>query len=193
VAEQEHHAIRNGIIATVVGGILLSLLKPVRSAIVSALGWIWAQLLSIFSALQSSYPVRGWLLCTLILLSCIPVVWLAIFLFSKRKKTPEALYVEDRLFNVVWRWKWERGEPAGLWCFCPVCDMELVYDEHVQGDGIMRRDTRPTHTLFICERCNLERAKFDGLKNYAIGAVKREIRRRLRSGEWEHSPPRDAA
>ena len=191
---QESHGIRNGIIATVVGGALLSLLlDPVRTALASAAGWIISAFLTVISAIQSDYSIPGWLLGSMILLSLFPVVQLARFLLSRRTKRPEDLYREDQLFGVVWRWSWLRGEPTGLWCFCPDCDTELVYQEHVQGDGLMRRDTRPDHILLICERCGVERSKLNGLKHYAIGTVEREIRRKLRSGEWDQRFGRDAA
>ena len=171
-----------------VGGAILSLWPPVRHAIASAASWVWGGFLSVLSALNASYETPGWLFGALILLSCIPIAQLAIF-FSKREKGPEDLYVEDQLFGVVWRWRWMRDEPTGLRFFCPVCDMELVYQENPQGDGIMRRD-RPDNTQLICERCDSERARLNGLLTYAIEGVRREIRRKVRSGEWQKSLPK---
>ena len=194
MATQESHAIRNGIIASVVGGALLSLLlDPVRTTLAAAAGWIASACIWVVSALQSDYSIPGWLLGSMIFLSLLSVVQLTRFLLSLRTKRPEDLYREDHLFGVVWRWSWLHGEPTALWCFCPDCDTELVYQEHVQGDGLMRRDTRPDHTLLICERCGVERSKLNGLKHYAMGTVQREIRRKLRSGEWDQPAGRDAA
>ena len=95
-------------------------------------------------------------------------------------------YTEDMVDGVRWRWRWRGNQIDGLWCFCPVCDAQLVHSEEF------------SEISFICERCPSDGTFFPhgsrgrvvgtvmgGDMNYAVTAVKREILRRIRTGEWE--------
>lgn len=182
MASIESNAVRNGVIATVVGGIILAFLGEVWPPVKSAFGWIWGQVLVFASLFGGTYSVPGWALAILIFLALVTVVRAVIGLRSSTASTTYQNYVEDILFGAKWRWSWLGGDVANLWCFCPVCDGELVYDD--SSAHIFGFNDKP-QTVFVCEHCNRKTIGLveGGDKNYALGAVRREIRRRLRIGQ----------
>lgn len=123
----------------------------------------------------------------------------------RRKAPPKLSYLEytsDKIDDVHWRWTWRNGVPSDLWAACPTCDAQLVYAQDFYNEG----------TMLLCERCHPNRglppntpggphddiyagglSGTSGLKvitrlrgvdaRYAQDAVKREIGRRLRTGE----------
>lgn len=92
-------------------------------------------------------------------------------------------YTEDMIKNAKWRWEWNRNEVSNLWCFCPQCDATLVYNDSSCTDFY----TDKNNTLFICENCNNKIVSDidGGNKSYALGFVRREIDRRIRTGEYK--------
>lgn len=184
MAAQESHPVRNGVIATVVGGLILTLLAKLWTPAETALIWLGERLLAFVGLFSSSYSVPGWLLAPLGLLSLVTVARALIGLRSAASPAAQhASYVEDLLFGARWRWSWVGEQIAQLWCFCPSCDAELVYDDSSVHD-IFRRDKPKTE--FICEHCGRRPVGVieGGDKSYALGAVQREIRRRVRTGHY---------
>ena len=175
---------------TVVGGLILAgilelsgLLPKVVSGIWSSVSWLWG-------ILQSSHLMPGWAILVLGLLALfdLAIVGLLLkeFLHGKKETAgPTSLnYTEDILDGLKWRWRWRGNRIDDLWCFCPICDAELVPSESY-GE-----------TDFICERCPADgtlnsfgsRGRVvetvrGGSRYYAMGAAKREIRRRIRTGQ----------
>jgi len=94
------------------------------------------------------------------------------------------LYTEDFLHGAKWRWTWNGSYINNIWCYCPVCDATLVYDDSscrtIYGGGT------PT-TYFICENCSRQiKASIEGgNKRYAIGVIEREVHRRIRTGQYK--------
>ena len=186
MASGESHAVRNGVIATVVGGLILALLGEVWPPVKSAIGWLWEQVLAFANLFGETYAVPGWALAILGLLALVTVVRAVISWRSPSAAPPPSAsyrtYVEDILFGAKWRWSWSGGDVANLWCFCPICDGELVYDDSSAHSFSVRQEPQ---TVFICEHCNrsvMGRVE-GGNKDYALGAVRREIRRRIRTGQ----------
>jgi len=108
-----------------------------------------------------------------------------IFLIIKENKSPEfKAYTEDFLFGAKWHWAWAGNTITNLWCYCPSCDATLVYD-----DSSCRKRYADSKTDFICENCRSKvvASIAGGNKNYAIGAVKREIDRRIRTGDYKNT------
>lgn len=176
----ESHAVRNGVITTVVGGIALAILGELWPPVKLAIMWVWEKTLAFVALFGDSYSVPGWALSVLGLLALITVIR-AIVGLRRSPATPYSNYVEDILFGAMWRWSWD-GDISNLWCFCPVCDAELVYDDSSAHSIYSQEEPR---TLFICEHCNRSTmGRVDGGgKDYALGAVRREIRRRVRTGQ----------
>lgn len=124
----ESHAVRNGVIATVIGGIALAILGEIWPPVKVAIIWVWERALAFVGLLGESYSVPGWALSVLGLLALVTVIR-AVVVLRRSPAGPHNKYVEDILFGVKWRWSWAGGDISSLWCFCPVCDGELVYDD----------------------------------------------------------------
>ncbi|WP_434624640.1 hypothetical protein [Azospirillum sp. B2RO_4] len=187
MADKGSHEVRNGTIATVVGGIILAAVAWVSESVwnmaVDALRWLWSVVVAGYVWLGRDYAVPAWLLVTIAPLALAEVIRFGLKLRPKRGPTYKD-YTEDRLFGAVWRWQWAGENLSRLWAFCPSCDGELVYDDSTCHRLVYTDYDPPCATEFSCESCGgLVRAKFDGDKNSALGRVEREIRRRLRVGE----------
>jgi len=182
--EPEKHSVRNGVITTVVGGIALAGLGELWPPLKMAVFWVWANVLAFVGLFGATYATPGWVLAILGLLALVSVVRFLVGLRTPGAEEPSHLgYVEDVLYGAKWRWTWFGNEISRLWCFCPRCDAELVYDDR---DVHAFYSPEPSTTRFICEHChNLEVAKVPGNKNYALEAVRREVRRRIRTGQFE--------
>lgn len=183
MSESSIKNIRNGVIASVVAGVVLILIPTVREYSLKALKWIWSDINWLWHSLFENYAFSGWLL--LILFAFALIGFLTIFFGIKSNfDTPEHDgYNSDSIFGMNWRWSWSGYNINNLWCFCPSCDATLVYD-----DSSRHNYHNPTVTHFICENCSnrIVGTITGGDKPYAIGAVKREIERRIRTGENEH-------
>ena len=182
-----------GLIATVVGDLLLSdvpkssdLLAKVGSWAWSSVSWIWAMLLS-------SHSMPGWAILVVGSLALFGLIIIGLLFKERLQGTEEPHgvkdsrfrnYTEDVLDGVRWRWRWRGNRIADLFCFCLTCDAELVYD-----DGIYE-------THLICERCPSDgmlnptgsRGRIvttvrGGGRGYAVDSAEREINRRIRTGE----------
>lgn len=187
------HPVRNGIIATVVGGLILSAFPQTRGFWADVMSWVWAGVTWIWTALISYYSMPGWAFLIVGLLALVGLVGILvrIYVVLRSQNEPEyKKYTEDILYGAKWRWSWTAGKISNLWCFCPNCDAQLVYSEDYNK------------TDFICERCppnELDRYYYDrsqgrvvatvegGNRYYAVSAAEREILRRIRVNEYVHS------
>ena len=59
VANKHPHPVRNGIIVTVVGGLILSAIPLSRRFLEKTMSWVWAGVSWMWTALLSHYPVPG--------------------------------------------------------------------------------------------------------------------------------------
>lgn len=186
MASSETHAVRSGVIATVVGGLILAVLSDTWPPVKSAISWLWDQVLAFASLFGETYAVPGWALTILGVLALVTVVRAVIAWRSTSAapspSAPYRTYVEDILFGAKWRWAWSGEDVANLWCFCPICDAELVYDDSSAHRFSISQEPQ---TVFICEHCNrsVMGCVEGGDKDYALGAIRREIRRRIRTGQ----------
>ena len=176
-----------GLIATVVGGLILSLMPTSINLLRGAGSWLWDSMLWVWAILGSSHTIPGWAILTIGLLALVGLVALGILLIASLQRDTEQTYrnyTEDMLDGLRWRWEWTGNKIDRLWCFCPSCDAQLVYSEAISS------------TLFICERCpsdgSLNRTGKRGRvvatieggdRQYAVAAAEREIIRRIRIGE----------
>ena len=183
---------RNGIIATVVGGLILSAILPQsRDFLVDAMSWVWAAISWIWAALISHYSIPGWVFLIIGLFALVGLVRLCVLLRPQNEPAYKN-YTEDMLYGAKWRWSWNGSLISNLWCFCPRCDAQLVYGE----------DYLHGKTDFVCERCPPDGpdlplrshgrvvAIVSGDRHYAVGAVEREILRRIRTSENVAPPSR---
>ena len=174
---------------TVVGGLILAgilrltgLFAKVVSGIWSGVSWLWGML-------QSSHSMPGWVILVLGLLALFGLTIIGLLLeqlLHGKKETAGPTfqkYTEDMLDAVRWRWRWVDNQITDLWCFCPICDAQLVPEGNF------------TRTRFICERCPSDGTGFPdrsrgrvvtevmGGVQYAVAAAEREILRRIRTGQ----------
>lgn len=187
MAEKETHSIRNGIIAAVIAGILLSFWPAVRGIFVTALRDVWSAVKFLAKISFDNYETPGWLILifiALVVLTCIRIITTV-----RKKKEPGVydLYRRDLLFGAIWEWSYDGENIKNLNCMCPSCEGELVYERHPKSPRITRYDDEPDNIKLICENCGEIRGKIMGQMNFALGTVEREIRRKIRTGEWKES------
>lgn len=182
---EKNHPYRTGIITSIVAAAIWSFFP----------GWTWtahviSTALSIFT-----WRIPVWLIVILVGLITI----LLIVSRSRRiKPLPELPsesindlreddpdfcdYVEDRFFDVVWRWGYNRTyDPVNPVSFCPTCDMQLVYHTSrgpYHAAGIIK-------TYLFCERCDTERAKVYETYRDLVNRIIREVQRKIRNGEYK--------
>lgn len=191
MATKPQHPVKNGIIATVVGGLILaailSLVPQLRDFFVKTMLWAWRIVTWVWAALIANYSAPGWVFLILGSFALVGLVLLCVILWFQIKSELEPEYrnyTEDMLYGAKWRWSWTGNRISDLWCFCPRCDAQLVYSDSY------------TETSFICEQCPPDGADRQyrsqgrvvatvegGGRDYAVSAAKREILRRIRTGE----------
>lgn len=191
MANKHPHTIRNGIIITVVGGLILSAIPKLRSFFIEALSIAWGGVFWLWTALISNYSLPGWALLIIGLFAFAGLVIVVVLLYGvirPQKEPAYRSYTEDMFHGAKWRWSWNGNKISHLWCFCPSCDAQLVYNENY--------DDMYEKTNFICERCSSNEtgnyykahnrivATVKGDKDYVLSAVEREILRRIRTGEY---------
>ncbi len=187
MTDKHSHSVRNGIIATVIGGLILSAVPQLRGFVAEAMSWVWEGITWAWTSLISYYSMPGWAILIIGLFALVGLAWLYMALRPQNEPAYRN-YTEDMLDGAKWRWSWTGNEISNLWCFCPDCDAQLVYSDNYEG------------TDFICERCLPDEAYRHyqsqsrvvatvkgGNRYYALGAAEREIRRRIRTNEYIHS------
>ncbi len=182
MTETQSHTVRNGVIVTVVGGLILAAIlyaiPYARTLSLTFIAWVWSGVVWAWKAFTSSYSTPGWLILIIGLLAVYGVA--TIFVALRPKKEPSfKKYTEDVFYGAKWRWSWVGGRVSNLWCYCPRCDAQLVYN-----DTPIPYEERKTD--FICERCNGQVVATirGGGKTYAVGAAEREFLRRVRTNEY---------
>lgn len=183
MSESSFRSIRNATIAGVIAGIFLLFMPDVRAYIVRFFSWVWSGLAWCWNGLMSSYSLPGWVWLVVFLLSFIGVVSIFLSLRGEPDKPEHSSYIEDSMYGTKWRWKWVSNQIFNLWCYCPRCEATLVYDDSSCNNYF----AEIKQTDFICENCghSVIASIPGGNKNYAIGAVEREIDRRIRTGEYK--------
>jgi len=135
----------------------------------------------VLAIVSAYYFIPGWLILITGILALYGVV--TIYFALRPQNTLDAgfkKYTEDIIYEAKWRWVWNNNSIANLLCYCPRCDVQLVYD-----DSSCRSIYEENRTDYICERCNRQVVSsiIGGNNQYAVGAVKREIERRVRTRE----------
>lgn len=190
MANKHPHTLRNGIIATVVGGLILSAIPMLRGFFMEVLSRVWEAIVWVWTALLSYYSLPGWAFLIIGLFAFAGLAFgiaLLYGIFRPQKEPAYRSYTEDMLYDAKWRWSWSRNEISNLWCFCPVCDAELISLRSLLKE-----------TDFICEHCLPDSKDYyhprgrvvstmPGDGRDAKNAVKREIQRRIRTGEYVSS------
>lgn len=192
----DKNPIRNGIIVTVVGGIILAILAWIFGGVLEVIKIIFNWVISAASSIKEVYVYVGdyfqspvtinwgwlWLLCALSVIALWKMLQPLISPLIKKEKTPKPYkprlddYKKDVVFNIMWEWSKINGTlPNKLEGFCPNCSTRLIYTPEIY----------PDKTSFICQNCNRKIKTLDGDIHFAIGTVERQIERRIKTGEWK--------
>lgn len=178
------HPIRTGVISTVLGAVVVAILAEIWPPVKNVIVLCWRLVQSIFGLLAADYQAPGWILVICCGIIIITIVRFALKIIRKTTASVPAhlSYTTDYFRGAKWRWDWFGDNISQLWCFCPSCDSELVYDDSSCNDILRRSEPR---TDFICEHCGHTRVASvpGGPKRYALSAIEREIRRKIRTGE----------
>ena len=131
--ENSYKTIRNGVIITVLGGVILAIVtsSTVRTWISCLLQCIWSGIKWCFEAIMASYSFPGWAWLIIFSLSGIGVIniYLAFRENHDNGSTEPVFksYTTDMIFGARWRWEWSGNDISEIWCYCPTCDATLVY------------------------------------------------------------------
>ena len=98
MANKHPHLVRNGIIATVVGGLILAAILQPRGFLVKAMSWAWASVSWIWAALISYYSIPGWVFLIVGLFALIGLVRLCVVLWPQNEPAYKS-YTEDMLLR----------------------------------------------------------------------------------------------
>lgn len=183
MSDDSYKSIRNGVIASVLAGIILLAIPVLRGYFFGFLSWIWSGVEWLWHALLASCSLSGWALCVFFILALVGIIYIYKDVKRESEEPDFKSYTEEFIYGAKWKWNWAGNQFSNVWCFCPRCDGELVYDD--SSCRSLYSDTIKTD--FICENCghSLITSISGGNKDYATGAVKREIDRRIRTGEYK--------
>lgn len=181
-------SIRNGVIASVIAGVVLMTVPLLRNYVVIFVLWVWSGVLWCWNALIASYALPGWTWLAIFLLALVGCINIYLAIKGDTEVPDYKKYTDDYLYNANWRWNWVGNQISNLWCFCPRCDATLVYND--SSCYSLYADTKKTD--FTCENCNSVVSSISGgNKNYATGAAEREIHRRIRTNEYKKHLPKN--
>lgn len=183
MSENSFISIRNATIASVIAGVILLAVPVLRAYVVSFLSWAWSGVVWCWDALVDSYSLPGWAWLLIFIFGLIGLINIYLAIKGESAEPEFKSYVEDFMHGAKWRWSWIGNQISNVWCFCPRCDATLVYDD--SSCRSLYSDVNKTD--FICENCscNVVASISGGNKDYATGAVEREISRRIRTGEYK--------
>ncbi|MBI9092715.1 MAG: hypothetical protein JEZ12_26160 [Desulfobacterium sp.] len=183
MSENSFISIRNGTIASVIAGAILLVVPVLRGSAVSFLSWAWSGVAWCWKKLIASYSLPGWAWLLMFIFALIGLINIYLAIQGDTEEPEFKSYVEDFMHGAKWRWSWVGNKISNVWCFCPTCDATLVYDD----SSCRNFRSNVSRTDFICENCSnrVVASIRGGDKDYATGAVKREIDRRIRTGEYK--------
>lgn len=182
MSENSFKSIRNGAIASVIAGIILLAVPVLRGYVSSFLSWLWSGVVWCWEALVASYSMPGWAWLLIFILAFVGLINIYLALKGESEEPEFKSYIEDFIHGAKWRWSWVGNQISNVWCFCPRCDATLVYDD----SSCRNFYSDVNKTDFICENGHSVVASIiGGNKDYATGAIRREIERRVRTGEYK--------
>ena len=160
------------IAATIIGTVGSSIILWILSFIPITRGWIWSAMSWAYDMLIRGYIIPLWVIILVGLYTLFGLVILFIYVYRRLSRPPYLDYTEDIIEGLKWRWSWSSDGVSDLWCFCHKCDALLI-----------RTNAGISMCGFRCERC-LDIPVFkNGAVNDFLGKIKREIDRRIRTGE----------
>lgn len=181
------------IIAGLVTGLVSALLTPVVERLLASIGisFGWLSRLSAGVVSVITYRIQAWLV--LAILAGGWVIFRVVKSLLSDEKDPND-YTADKIFGVLWEWRWDRFSPDKFIPICPECGLTL---EISGAYPLPPEDEEEKHTTVPapklgppvgsqteCEKCAFEK-EWDMKPDELRKRVKKEIVRRLRSDEWK--------
>jgi hypothetical protein len=161
--------------------------KVIASAIV-AIGGItyfdgWSWIASFLErgarVVADSSTLPNWVIGLMFVGCSIAVV--AVLLWLRSKGVPTATwqsYTEDEVLGLRWRWKWNHGQIASLYAFCPRCDFQMFPENTSAWDALDKYS-------YHCAGCSSDIKTLDENPERFESTVKRFIQQKVRNGQWE--------
>jgi len=171
--------IKIGLVISVTGGLIVAFVTRAYSFLPVLFSWIGNLCSVIWHLLSYPITIAFWIFLLLLILSARTVFsFLKPLIHRKPLESTELDYTEDSFFGMTWRWSYPLSPiPKKIWCFCPKCDTQLVFNE-----GPFRAAPR---FILHCETCKEQIQDFEGSMDYILSKVIRQIDRNIRSGEWK--------
>ncbi len=161
----------------VIAGLILAAILGAASFIPGAFKWILEIAADFYAHLRATSGLPNWSFYALALMSIHNVVyWIAHI--TKQRGPSVGAYKCDNFLGIKWRWSYFSGQITNLWAYCPQCDTMLVYEEV----GSLYDPDRKT--LLYCETCGCNRLDHQGDEDYLVQKIRRQIDRKIRTGEW---------
>jgi hypothetical protein len=173
MAREEKHVVRNSVLGSVIGGLLLAFLLWLIPGL-----WVWlvSAIDQLVGFLVSRVSVPVWLI-GIAILAIIPTIIMVVALIIASLKRPSEptwlAYTTDRFDRMTWRWSYRNNSVSNLGCFCPHDDTRLVYLRGYENIS------------FECETCKAKFGPFDGDIDYVHAKIERQIERKVRNDEWK--------
>ena len=102
MVNKQPHPVRNGIIVTVVGGLILSAIPQFRGFLVEAISWAWAGVTWVWIALISNYSIPGWAFLIIGFFALVGLAKICVVLWPENEQAYRN-YTEDMLYGAKWR------------------------------------------------------------------------------------------
>ena len=171
------------------GGVLLLIFTPIGRL---AKTWIISASIAAFSFLAGSSTVPRLLLIGLSLATA-----LGLFAIVRQMVSRPASYMrqyrEDTFFDVAWRWEYHGKVISDLRAYCPFDDTELAYPQQLPVNAMVVGVDFRSPFEFHCVTCN-RRFPMSATSLWEIkDMAKRQIDRKIRSGEWVQALPKTTA
>src|SRR5690554_1652037 len=106
MSENSLKSIRNGAIASVLGGIVLLAIPALRGYFFSFIAWLWAGVVWCWNALFVSYSLPGWAWLMIFVLAFIGFISLYLAIKGDSRQPEFKAYSEDCIHGAKWRWNW---------------------------------------------------------------------------------------
>jgi hypothetical protein len=179
----EHPVVSSVLVVAIVS--LATYLFGGWGAVVGAVAWVAS---AIWNALSFNVAVPIWLLIPLVISAlALPAYGLCTWAGRYRRPKPSD-YREDTFEDVTWRWRYGRRwlvfcdykDILELKAYCPEDEMQLT-----ERTEPVRKYDRELRYGFWCDKCRKVVACIDRTHREQHLSIKREIDRKLRTGEWK--------
>ena len=174
---RKYHTIRNAIVATVIGGLIVSYAKGWLDIIIPK---IWSAISGLIISFMGNIQIPIWLFVLLSLSSFIGIFRLLIRwinAITTPKNPTWRDYNFDNFLGVNWRWTYPVGVHSDLTPYCPIDDTGLLFEAYTNSNCIALK----------CVRCknifSLDAESLDDAKE----KVSLLIDQKVRSGSWREA------